>query len=116
MGNAIDATAGLTHADIRLSAAAVRNRAGDAKAVRITIEDNGPGFSENILSKAFEPYVTTKPTGTGLGLPMVKKIIEEHHAKIALNNKTDGEGRITGALIPMIFPVLLSENPSETAA
>ena len=44
------------------------------------------------------------------------KIIEEHHAKIALNNKTDGEGRITGALITMIFPVLLSENPSETAA
>lgn len=116
VGNAIDATAGLTHADIRLSAAAVRNSAGDAKAVRITIEDNGPGFSENILNKAFEPYVTTKPTGTGLGLPMVKKIIEEHHAKISLDNKTDGEGRITGALITMIFPVLLSENPAETAA
>ena len=116
VGNAIDATAGLTHADIRLSAAAVRNSAGDAKAVRITIEDNGPGFSENILNKAFEPYVTTKPTGTGLGLPMVKKIIEEHHAKIALDNKTDGEGRITGALITMIFPVLLPENPAETAA
>ena len=66
------------------------------------LEDNGPGFAPNILAKAFEPYTTTKPTGTGLGLSMVKKIVDEHHAKIVLSNKTDGTN---GAQIVMIFPV-----------
>lgn len=114
VGNAVDATAGLASPEIRLTALPVTNTAGRPRAVRITIEDNGPGFSDNILSKAFEPYVTTKPTGTGLGLPMVKKIIEEHHAKITLSNKTDGDSRVTGALITMVFPVFVPENSTET--
>jgi nitrogen fixation/metabolism regulation signal transduction histidine kinase len=41
--------------------------------VRLAIADNGPGFAPKILSRAFEPYVTSKARGTGLGLPMVKK-------------------------------------------
>src|SRR5512137_1258366 len=52
------------------------------QAVRLTVEDNGPGFAANILRRAFEPYVTTKPSGTGLGLAMVKKIVDEHGARI----------------------------------
>lgn len=104
IGNAIDATAELAHPEIRLAATAVTNTALSPQAIRVTIEDNGPGFDRNILDKAFEPYVTTKPTGTGLGLPMVKKIIEEHHAKITLGNKTGDDGHPAGALITMIFP------------
>ena len=115
VGNAIDATAGLATPEIRLAALPVVNTAGNPRAVRITIEDNGPGFSDNILSKAFEPYVTTKPTGTGLGLPMVKKIIEEHHAKITLSNKTDENSQVTGALITMVFPVFVPENSTRTS-
>ena len=53
----------------------------------LSIEDNGPGFSEDILKKAFEPYVTTKSHGTGLGLAIVKKIIEEHEGIIVVENK-----------------------------
>jgi nitrogen fixation/metabolism regulation signal transduction histidine kinase len=41
----------------------------------------GPGFSPRILSRAFEPYVTSKTKGTGLGLAVVKKIIDEHGAR-----------------------------------
>ena len=52
----------------------------------LSIEDNGPGFSADILKKAFEPYVTTKSHGTGLGLAIVKKIIEEHEGAIAIKN------------------------------
>lgn len=61
-------------------------------AVRLSITDNGPGFSPKILARAFEPYVTSKPRGTGLGLAMVKKIIEEHGGRIDIQNRTDGNG------------------------
>lgn len=61
-------------------------------AVRLSITDNGPGFSSKLLTRAFEPYITTKPRGTGLGLPMVKKIIEEHGGRIDLQNRTDSQG------------------------
>lgn len=61
-------------------------------AVRLSITDNGPGFSSKILARAFEPYVTSKPRGTGLGLAMVKKIIEEHGGRIDIQNRTDGNG------------------------
>lgn len=61
-------------------------------AVRLSITDNGPGFSSKLLARAFEPYITTKPRGTGLGLPMVKKIIEEHGGRIDLQNRTESQG------------------------
>ena len=73
-------------------------------AVKLSIEDNGSGFSDKILHAAFEPYVTTKPTGTGLGLPMVKKILDEHGASIVLKNLTDPHsGETAGALVEIIF-------------
>jgi nitrogen fixation/metabolism regulation signal transduction histidine kinase len=46
------------------------------------------------MANAFEPYVTTKPKGTGLGLPIVKKIIEEHGGKISLANRETGGAEI----------------------
>jgi nitrogen fixation/metabolism regulation signal transduction histidine kinase len=47
--------------------------------IALGVEDNGPGFPEELKNRMFEPYATTKPRGTGLGLPVVKKIVEEHH-------------------------------------
>jgi len=64
----------------------------DRTAVRLTVSDNGPGFDAKLFARAFEPYVTSKPRGTGLGLPVVKKIIEEHGGKIELHNRKDGSG------------------------
>ena len=52
----------------------------------LTISDNGSGFSDALLSRVFEPYVTTKPKGTGLGLAIVKKIVDEHHGRIQVTN------------------------------
>ena len=60
--------------------------------MRLAIVDNGPGFAPKILARAFEPYVTSKVRGTGLGLPMVKKIIDEHGGRIEIRNRTDGTG------------------------
>lgn len=79
---------------------------GERRAIRFVIRDNGCGFEEAILQKAFEPYVTTKETGTGLGLPMVKKILDEHNARITLSNQMDAQGLIIyGARIDILFRV-----------
>ncbi len=61
-------------------------------AVRLTVLDNGPGFDARLIARAFEPYVTSKRRGTGLGLPVVKKIIEEHGGRIELHNRKEGSG------------------------
>ncbi|HZA96824.1 MAG TPA: ATP-binding protein, partial [Burkholderiaceae bacterium] len=73
-----------------------------ARAVRLAIEDNGPGFPANILRRAFEPYVTSKSGGTGLGLAMVKKIIDEHGARIEVVNRS-GAGQSGGAIVTIVF-------------
>ncbi len=70
--------------------------------VRLVVRDNGPGFPPEILKRAFEPYVTTKSRGTGLGLAVVKKIADEHHARIELKNKLQDE-LVTGAQVSLSF-------------
>ena len=52
------------------------------KIVRIEMEDNGPGIPRHLRERIFEPYVTTKPQGTGLGLALVKRMVEDHHGFI----------------------------------
>ena len=70
--------------------------------VLLTVCNNGKGFSKEMLHNAFEPYVTDKPTGTGLGLPVVKKIIEEHGGRISLSNQNEG-----GACVKIALPRLV---------
>jgi nitrogen fixation/metabolism regulation signal transduction histidine kinase len=65
--------------------------AQDGARARLTVSDNGPGFPPQILSRAFEPYVTTKSKGTGLGLAIVKKIVDDHGGEIRLANNHGGE-------------------------
>ncbi|MEG0921228.1 MAG: ATP-binding protein [Comamonas sp.] len=104
--NAQDATAqawnGKTEAApaVRVATRFVSNN----KRVRLTIADFGCGFPEHILQKAFEPYVTTKPRGTGLGLAVVKKIADEHGARIEISNRIEGE-KILGAQVSLSFAI-----------
>jgi nitrogen fixation/metabolism regulation signal transduction histidine kinase len=70
----------------------ITERAGRCARLRIT--DNGPGFPVELLPRIFEPYVTTKARGTGLGLPIVKKIVDEHQGSIEISNAPDGGARI----------------------
>ena len=67
-------------------------RATGTAAVQLSIIDNGTGFPAKILSRAFEPYITSKPRGTGLGLAMVKKIIDEHGGRVDIQNRTNTQG------------------------
>jgi nitrogen fixation/metabolism regulation signal transduction histidine kinase len=72
--------------------------------VRLVVTDTGPGFAPHILQRAFEPYVTTKSKGTGLGLAVVKKIADEHGARIDMGNMQEN-GDITGAQVSLSFAV-----------
>ena len=61
----------------------------------VTISDNGSGFPHELMQRVFEPYVTTKPKGTGLGLVIVKKIIEEHGGSVEIANVVPHGARVT---------------------
>jgi nitrogen fixation/metabolism regulation signal transduction histidine kinase len=73
-----------------------------ARRVRMSVVDHGHGFPDAILKRAFEPYITTKAKGTGLGLAVVKKIAEEHGARIDVSNRII-DGRIAGAQVSLSF-------------
>jgi nitrogen fixation/metabolism regulation signal transduction histidine kinase len=110
--NAQDAMAdrppGAAHPRIEVTTEAIHYRGADGAvntAVRLAISDNGPGFAPKILSRAFEPYVTSKSRGTGLGLAMVKKIIDEHGGRIDIQNHVGG----SGASIVILLLKLASE-------
>lgn len=75
--------------------------------VRISLRDNGCGFSDEVRSQVFEPYVTTKAKGTGLGLPIVKKIVEEHEGTIQIENV-----KPHGALVSITLPAAENKPPS----
>jgi nitrogen fixation/metabolism regulation signal transduction histidine kinase len=75
-----------------------------AKRVRLIVQDSGAGFPDHILKRAFEPYVTTKTKGTGLGLAVVKKIADEHGARIDLKNLI-ADDAVVGAQVSLSFAV-----------
>jgi PAS domain S-box-containing protein len=83
--------------------------------VRLSVTDNGSGFPEHLMARIFEPYVTTKPGGTGLGLVIVRKIIEEHGGKVAIANMPGGGARVT-ALLPAASAVGATTPESGTHA
>lgn len=68
--------------------------------VRLSVLDHGGGFAEHILKRAFEPYVTTKQRGTGLGLAVVKKIADDHASRIEISNRAK-DGVVFGAQVSL---------------
>jgi nitrogen fixation/metabolism regulation signal transduction histidine kinase len=99
LSNGIEALTGVAGASIT-----VRTRwlgATKPAQAELTISDNGPGFREDILGKAFEPYVTSKARGTGLGLAIVQRIVEEHGGRITADNLAAGGARVR-VLLPAV--------------
>jgi nitrogen fixation/metabolism regulation signal transduction histidine kinase len=69
------------------------------RAALLSVRDAGPGFSSKLLAHAFEPYVSGKPSGTGLGLALVRKLTEEHGGQVKIRNLAEG-----GAEVCVILP------------
>jgi nitrogen fixation/metabolism regulation signal transduction histidine kinase len=74
--------------------------------VRLSVQDNGEGFDEAVIERVFEPYVTTKVKGSGLGMAIVQNIIEQHNGRIFAGNVEPH-----GAIVTIEFDnVQLKEN------
>lgn len=82
-----------------------------ANTVRFSVTDNGSGFPEHLMKRVFEPYVTTKPKGTGLGLVIVKKIVEEHGGEIVISNLAPRGARVT-----LSFPAAAARSTGHQSA
>ncbi|WP_299513179.1 PAS domain-containing sensor histidine kinase [uncultured Rummeliibacillus sp.] len=80
------------------------------KQVTITVQDEGTGMSEQQLQNIFMPFYTTKPEGTGLGLPFVVKTVEEHNGEIFVTSKER-----EGTTFEIVFPVVVKNEKSQVA-
>ncbi|CAD5371795.1 Histidine kinase [Rubrivivax sp. A210] len=104
--NGLDAVADRPDGQVEIITSSALGEHGELRAVRLTVIDNGPGFADKVLKRAFEPYVTTKAKGTGLGLAVVKKIADEHGARLRAANLHAGDepdGPVTGARVSLSF-------------
>jgi len=98
--NGLDAVADRTDGHVRVRTEAARTEQGQVRAVRLHVIDNGHGFADKVLKRAFEPYVTTKSKGTGLGLAVVKKIADEHGARVRIANLGGADADADGQNAP----------------
>ena len=96
---------------LRVSARKVQ--LGERGGVEIHIDDTGPGIPAELREQIFNPFVTTKKTGVGLGLSIVSKIIDGHHGSIRIEGSSEGAaGEKTGARFVIFFPVTASATTS----
>jgi len=102
--NAQDATTSAGHADSQHAVVLKTTWQATSQRVRLSVQDCGTGFPEHILKRAFEPYVTTKDKGTGLGLAVVKKIADEHGTRVEIANRMVN-GQLAGAQVSLSFTI-----------
>jgi signal transduction histidine kinase len=78
---------------------AVAARAVDVPGIRIEVSDSGQGMDSHTLHRAMDPFFTTRPSGTGLGLPITGRIIEAHGGEVDVRSRS-GEGTTVSLFIP----------------
>jgi len=100
--NAIESTRNTKNASIVVSVGVVKN--AEQELIELRVVDNGPGIPEKLMDNIFEPYTTTKTKGGGLGLAVVKRIVEEHSGTVFAENRYEG-----GACIVVRLPVSINE-------
>ena len=108
--NAYDAMGADSGGSLRVTAARSRRNkpgGGSTEGVEIRIADSGPGIPPELREQIFNPFVTTKKSGVGLGLSIVSKIIDGHHGSIrveAARNGTGQDGKNPGACFVIFLP------------
>ena len=82
--------------------------------VLLSIKDNGVGLSKDIIGRAFEPYVTGKPSGTGLGLVVARRAVEDHGGRILCKTTRTAQSPKCGCRIAINNFAYFAKNPPST--
>jgi signal transduction histidine kinase len=107
LANAYEAMGGRGHITVTASAVRMDDGLEGRDAVLVEFADDGPGMPQDVADRVFEPFFTTKPQGSGLGLSIVRKIVDAHDGQIDLHT---APGR--GARIRVTLPVAsVEDNP-----
>ncbi|HET9929799.1 MAG TPA: ATP-binding protein [Polyangiaceae bacterium] len=96
VANACQAMGDAGTVEIRVEKAELRGES----AARVEIRDRGHGMDQHVLGRALDPFFTTRPSGTGLGLPIVQRIVEAHGGELMLDS-LEGEGTRVVLVVPM---------------
>jgi two-component system sensor kinase FixL len=94
--NAVEAMEQMERRELSISTRALPEEA----MAEITVADTGPGVAAELADRLFQPFVTTKPTGMGLGLSICREIVEAHHGRLMLAPAPAG-----GAVFRVILPL-----------
>ena len=86
----------------------IRSEPADPGFVRVTVTDTGPGLSRDVLDQLFQPFVTTKPHGMGVGLSICRTIVEAHGGRIHAGNLPDG-----GARFDVLLPLAQTDDQAD---
>jgi signal transduction histidine kinase len=73
---------------------------GPRPLVEVQVADDGEGIPAELLDRLFDPFVTTKPRGLGLGLALAYRIVEEHHGSLRVSS-TPGKGTVFSCYLPI---------------
>jgi signal transduction histidine kinase len=95
--NGFDATSETTQAEKAVTVATMRN----GRFAEISIADTGPGVSEDAAKKIFDPFFSTKDHGMGMGLSIVRTIVEAHHGQIEVDKRNGADGAVFRVKLPL---------------
>jgi two-component system sensor kinase FixL len=95
MQNAIEA---MQESYIKEKRIHIQTKSSNSEMIEITLNDTGPGFSKEIINKAFMPFFTTKAHGRGMGLAICRSIIEAHGGQFTINPNTNSNSWIRFSL------------------
>jgi nitrogen-specific signal transduction histidine kinase len=101
VANAAEALSDEEKPRITLSAKPIRE-GNRASGVIVTVRDNGRGIAPELKDKIFSPFCTTKPRGMGLGLPIVKRTVFDHHGRVDIDSSEQG------TLVSVMLPATLA--------
>jgi signal transduction histidine kinase len=93
-----------------IEVAITRRTQGEVKHLVLEIKDRGPGLSDTVRQRLFEPYFTTRTHGTGLGLAIARRLVEEMNGTIALEARPASEG--PGSVARVVLPEHVAEGPA----
>jgi two-component system sensor histidine kinase AtoS len=98
--NAYEAMNGTGHIVVSAKRVRIEDGADGREAVRVEVTDDGPGMAKEVADKVFDPFFTTKPQGSGLGLAVVRKVVDAHDGRLDLQTAA-GQGTTVRITLPL---------------